>query len=78
MKLTAREARDRFSEILDRAARGEEVVVTRRGRPVVRLSPVNPGKRPRLPNLRDFRASIQVRGTPLSEVLLTERKGARY
>jgi prevent-host-death family protein len=30
--------RDRFGDWLDRAAGGEEVLVTRRGRPIVRLS----------------------------------------
>ena len=35
--VSAREAKQRFSEILGRAARGESVVITRHGEPVVRL-----------------------------------------
>lgn len=39
------EAKTQFSKLLDRAERGEEIVVTRRGKPVVRISPfkVAPG-----------------------------------
>ncbi len=38
--VTAREANQHFSKILDAAARGEEVTITRRGKPVARLVPV--------------------------------------
>jgi prevent-host-death family protein len=34
------EAKNKLSELLDRAERGEEVVITRRGRPVAKLVPV--------------------------------------
>ncbi len=40
-----RELHDRLSEYLERVERGEEMVVTRRGRPVARLSKVD-AKRP--------------------------------
>lgn len=33
------EAKNRLSELIDRAARGEEIVITRRGEPVARLLP---------------------------------------
>ncbi|MCZ8130186.1 MAG: type II toxin-antitoxin system prevent-host-death family antitoxin [Steroidobacteraceae bacterium] len=33
------EAKTRFSELVDQAARGEEVLITRRGQPVARLVP---------------------------------------
>jgi prevent-host-death family protein len=36
-RVSAREANQRFSDILGRAARGESVVITRRGKPVARL-----------------------------------------
>lgn len=31
------DAKNRFSELVDRAANGEEIVITRRGQPVARL-----------------------------------------
>ncbi len=77
MKISAKEARERFSEILDRAERGEEVVILRRGKPAVRLSRAQKGRHPRLPALADFRASIHVKGK-LTDTLLKERKESRY
>jgi prevent-host-death family protein len=44
----AREARASFSELLERAERGETISITRRGREVARLVPPNgkPDRRP--------------------------------
>lgn len=36
-KVSAREANQHFSDILGRAAQGEEIVITRRGEPVAQL-----------------------------------------
>jgi prevent-host-death family protein len=36
------EAKSRLSELIDRALRGEEVVITRHGRPVVELRSISP------------------------------------
>ena len=41
-KVGVRELHDRLSEYLERVEKGGEVVVTRRGRPVARLSAVEP------------------------------------
>jgi prevent-host-death family protein len=35
------EAKNKFSELLDRVERGEHVIITRRGRPVAKLIPAN-------------------------------------
>ena len=40
-EIGAFEAKNKLSELLDRAEHGEEVVITRRGRPVARLVPMN-------------------------------------
>jgi prevent-host-death family protein len=37
------EAKTQFAKLLERAERGEEITITRRGRPVARLVPVGPG-----------------------------------
>jgi prevent-host-death family protein len=37
--VTALEAKTRFGELLDRVARGEEVVITRHDKPVARMVP---------------------------------------
>jgi prevent-host-death family protein len=35
------EAKNKLSELLDRVERGEEVVITRRGKPTAKLVPIN-------------------------------------
>ena len=40
MEVGVFEARNRFSELIDAAEKGEEIVVLRRGKPVVRMVPV--------------------------------------
>ena len=47
--VSIRMAKARFSELVERAAAGEEIVITRRGRPVARLVPLGP-----LPGPRQF------------------------
>jgi prevent-host-death family protein len=39
MQVEASEARNTLSALLDRAERGEEIVITRHGKPVARLAP---------------------------------------
>lgn len=45
MEVSVFDARNRFSELIDAAERGEEVIVTKRGRPVVRLAAFNEAER---------------------------------
>ncbi len=50
-------AKTHLSELLDRVAEGEDVVITRHGRPVAQLSAVSAPKQPIRP-LQEFRASL--------------------
>jgi prevent-host-death family protein len=43
MEIGAFEAKNRLSALLERVERGEEILITRRGRPVARLVPAGPG-----------------------------------
>ena len=76
-RVNMREARRRFSAIVDAAERGEATVITRRGRQVARVEPAGGGESTPLPDLTAFRASIRVKGKPLSRVVIDARKGAR-
>lgn len=40
----AYEAKTHFSELLDRAAAGEEITITKHGHPVAKLVPIHPAK----------------------------------
>ena len=78
MEINAREARQRFSELLTLAERGETVIVTRRGKPAVRLvADQKFNAQQPLPDLTEFRATIKVRGS-LTEAVLDERDESRY
>ncbi len=50
------EAKTQLSRLLDRALAGEEVVIARAGRPLVRLVPVEE-RRPREPGLAEGRVT---------------------
>ena len=51
------EAKTHLSELLDRVEAGEEVVITRRGKAIARLSSVLPAREPLVP-LADLRSSL--------------------
>jgi prevent-host-death family protein len=40
------EAKTHLSRLLDRVARGEEIIIARAGRPIARLTPLSPTDRP--------------------------------
>ncbi|HTN73389.1 MAG TPA: type II toxin-antitoxin system prevent-host-death family antitoxin [Methylomirabilota bacterium] len=77
MEVSAKEARMRFSDLLKRAEKGEEVLLVRRGRKVARLVPVKKLQKT-LPSLKEFRASIRVKGQPLSVAVVRERQKERF
>jgi prevent-host-death family protein len=73
-KVTAFEAKTRFGELLDRVARGEEVVITRHDKPVARLVPEGA---PRLDDVRRAVAGLrelQSRIRRRSKARLTDRE----
>jgi prevent-host-death family protein len=45
--MTAAEAKAHLSTLLDRAASGQETVITRRGKPVARIAPLPPENAPK-------------------------------
>ena len=64
-KVTAFEAKTRFGELLERVARGEEVVITRHDKPVARLIPEGARRldevRRSVQGLHDLRQKIRLR-----------------
>ena len=62
-------ARARLSELLDRVEAGQEIVITRRGKAVARLSPATRRRKPLpLGELAGFRASMPGLRRPASEL----------
>ena len=67
-----KQAREALPELVHRAEAGEEIVITRQGRPVARLVGASCEPRP-LPSLREFRGSLGAAGTPAVRLLREER-----
>ena len=56
--LTLSEAKARFSEIVEKAVNGDEFIVTRKGRPAVRIIRYEPQRR--APKLGDLAGRIRI------------------
>ena len=76
-QVNMREARRRLGDIVKAAQRGQSTIITRRGKQVARIEPVAHAEK-KLPDLTEFRASLQAKGKPLSQIVIDQRKEARY
>ncbi len=70
-----KEARAKFSSLLERVIAGEEVIITSHGKRVARLVPVSSERKEILADQKKFRDSIRVAGKPMSELVTEERGG---
>ncbi len=77
MEINAKQARAKLSSLLKRVEEGGEVVLLRHGRRIARLVPAEK-KQVRLPNLKEFRASIRINGEPLSMGVIKGREKERF
>jgi prevent-host-death family protein len=72
-------AKAHLSELIDKIEQGEEVVITRRGRPAARLGPV---EKPRQPidfkALEEFRERMPRLRKPAGELIREMRDDDRY
>ena len=76
MNVNVYAAKTQLSRLLDRAAGGEEVVITRNGRPVARLVAVTPLRKPR--KLGSLKGKIRIRkdfDAPLPAEVLASFEG---
>ncbi len=75
-----REAQDCLEALLARVEEGETILITRSGRPPVRLGPVQSQdeEEDALPSLHKWREDLQVKGEPLNETIQHQREEDRY
>ena len=78
LTLNLAEAKARLSELTERVTHGDEVVITRHGKPVARIQHVR-GKARRV-DVAAFRKATmqQAEQTPSAELIRELRDGARY
>jgi len=69
------EAKAKLSEILDNVEKGEEVVITRRGRPMARLAAFDKPLKP-VNSLARFRATMPSAKTPAAKIIRRMRDEA--
>ncbi len=78
--VTALEAKARFGQLLNWVARGEEVIITKHGKPVARIVPEGPRKvksvRVTVADLRKLRQRIAARGVGQPKLTFGEIKSA--
>ena len=75
--ISVKEARIHLSALIKRAERGEEIVIFRRGKKVVRMiSALNETRSP--PDLQSFRAKIKLKGKTLSGTVSVLRQKERF
>ena len=76
---TLAEAKAHLSELTERAAAGEDVIITKRGKAVVRLSrPEAPRQPVALPLLRALTARLPEQAEPAAEFMAHLRDESRY
>ncbi len=73
-KAGIREARQNLSVLLGEVKKGEEIVITERGKPVARLTPYRPLADKPFPDLSAFRKRMPRLDPPLSQTLLEDRE----
>jgi len=70
-------AKTRFSELIERVARGERIVITKHGIPVAILAPVGPQADPRkvVAELKAFRKGKKLKPLTVKELIQEGRNG---
>jgi len=71
LEVNIKEARSKLSSLLDKVERGEEIIITRRGKKIARLASLESNEC--LPSLKKFRDSIKITGTSLSKAIINSR-----
>jgi len=77
LEINVKEARCNLSSILDRVEKGEEIIITRRGKRVARISNIENIPTP-LQSLKQFRNKISIKGKSLSQIVINQREEERY
>ena len=75
-QIPVQEAQGCLESLLDRAEKGETILITRPGRPPISLRPTTEAEG--LPSLREWREELQVEGDSLSVTVQRQRDDERH
>ncbi len=78
LEINVEESSDNLVSLLDKIAQNNEIIIKRCGKRVARLISEEGKKDQSLPSLAGFRASVQIKGKPLSQTLIELRNEERY
>ncbi|MBT9613513.1 MAG: type II toxin-antitoxin system prevent-host-death family antitoxin [Burkholderiales bacterium] len=73
--VSVREAREKISQLLDAAAQGEDIAITRRGKVIAKL--IGSGERAPFPDRSSFRASLPMARTSAADIVRMMRDEER-
>jgi len=77
LEINVKEVRVNLASILDRVEKGEEIVITRRGKRIARITNLSDESAP-LESLKQFRNTIRLKGPSLSQSIVNQRERERY
>jgi prevent-host-death family protein len=69
---TVGEIQKNFAKVLKAINAGEEITITKRGKPIAKISALGPRKEIDWPNF--YNEAIELKGKPLSEIVIEERE----
>lgn len=74
-KINVREARQHIGKLLDKVISGEQIIITRRGKPVAQMSIFDRDEfeKSRFPNRQAFRDRLPTVKTPAAQLIRTMR-----
>ncbi len=78
IRISTREARQRFAQLIDSAQSGRTIHITRRGKAVAVLSPMPRAQAAPLPEMSAFHQRLALKGKPMSQTVLQARRQTRY
>jgi len=76
-KVQVNQVREQLAKYLAEAEHGEEIIITKHSKPVARLVAYEE-KKPKFPDMSEFRKQFKVKGKPLSEIVIEMRREERF
>lgn len=77
-RIPINEVREHLAKYLSKAEQGEEVIITKYNKPIAKLVNYEEPKKPKFPDMTEFRKKIKVKGKPMSEFVIDMRREEKY